>query len=865
MDSRETPNVVRANTPPIDYIKSLSSGNRMKISTTDPISKKTDNEFDAICNSMKSLSCNGMDPRSIMFGLKKAVSEGELEKAMWFAREIHLSFTSSGGTIFNDVPENLIFTAFGIIEPQDVFCLTSCCEFIMEYMRDPSHILPLCKAVTSLNRGMKSLKLATLVQSAYVSNSRLHIAACERTRALPYEEHRRMMWECLHLGNIWWCLFHASRTLECPTEKRSGEYKTNIWFWTAVREILEVPPTVANSDGLQTIITKSIDYRISLFDDTIEQHENVAKASLKELERGLFAGGALMYIYNEIHDQDNANDITLRMGLDVYHEISSMEYDQSFDWTRDHANAEMSTMMEMMQYSRNPIDTHRYRQFAFNEDHLEKHPYNLKELTAFYSKQRKNVRSLKPEIGRQDSLSLAPSEIVNTSPSSSLCMSSSQDILTRYADEKSHPQGAQLKLKKGPRTRERKPKDPTDADMTPWGSSAFPTPSIPATDDYPVCRPWREQSSSASAVPEISHPQGARPKLKKEPRTRERKTKDTTDSDMTPWGVSAFSTPSIFATDDHPVYRPRREQSSSATALPEISHPQVARPKLEKGPRTRDRKPKDPTDEDMTPWGASAFSTPSIFATDDDPVYQPWREQSSSSKELPEISHPQGDRPKLNKGPRTRERKPKDPTDAKMSPCESLPYEQSSSSKLPEISHPQGARPKPNKGPRTRERKTKDPTDAKMSPWESLAYEQSSSFKLPEITHPQGARPKLNKGPRTRERKPKDPTDANMYPWETSAFSTPSIFATDDDPVHQPWRELSSSSTALPNISHSQGPRTRERNLKSSTDTKIMPVETPTFSTPVVSTTDDVHVTMAPKKKLMRRFRDTLAAMMFKQ
>nr|BDW09881.1 MAG: wsv244-like protein [Marsupenaeus japonicus pemonivirus] len=847
MDSRETPNVVRANTPPIDYIKSLSSGNRMKISTTDPISKATDNEFDAICNSMKSLSCNGMEPRSIMFGLKKAVSEGELEKAMWFAREIHLSFTSSGGTIFNEVPENLIFTAFGIIEPHDVFCLTSCCEFILEYMRDPSHILPLCRAVTSLNRGKKSLKLATIVQSAYVSNSRLHIAACERTKALPYEEHVKKMWECLNSGSIWWCLFHASRTLECPTEKRSGEYKTNFWFWTAVREILEVPPTVAYNDGLQTIITKSIDYRMLLFDDAIEQQENGAKASLKELERGLFAGGALMYIYNEIYDQDNANNIPLRMGLDVYHEISSMEYDQSFDWTRDHVNAEMSTMMEMMQYSRNPIDTHRYRQFAFNADHLVKHPYNLEELTAFYSKQRKNVRSLKPEMGRQDSLSLAPSEIVNTSPStSSHCMSSSQDILTRHADEKSHPQGARSKLKKGPRTRERKTKDPTDADMTPWGSSAFSTPSIPATDDDPVCRPWREQSSSASALPEISHPQGARPKLKKEPRTRERKTKDTTDSDMTPWGASAFSTPSIFATDDDPVCRPRREQSSSTTALPEISHPQVARPKLEKGPRTRERKPKDPTDEDMTPWGASAFSTPSIFATDDDPVYQPWREQSSSSTALPEISHPQGARPKLNKGPRTRERKPKDPTDAKMFPWESLTFSTSSIFATDD--------------------------DPVYQPWRE---QSSSSTALPEISHPQGARPKLNKGPRTCERKPKDPTDANMYPWETSAFSTPSIFATDDDPVYQPWRELSSSSTALPDISHSQGPRTRERNLKSSTDTKITPVETPTFSTPVVSTTDDVHVyqprckqslaTMAPKKKLMRRFRNTLAAMMFKQ
>nr|BDT62476.1 MAG: wsv244-like protein [Melicertus latisulcatus pemonivirus] len=571
MDSEETANVVRANTPPNDYIRTFSSGNKMKISTTYRIIKATDNEFDAICNSMKSLSCNGLEPKSTIFGLKKAVSEGDLEKAMWFAREIHLSFTSSGGTIFKKVPENLILTTFAIIEPHDVFCLTCCCEFLLKYMREPSHILPLCKAVTALNRGVKSFKLATLVQSAYVSHSRLHIAACEMTTAFPYEEHVKRMWECLHLGNIWWCLFHAGRTLEFPTEKRSSEYKTNSWFWTAVREKLRVPLTVAYNDGLQNIINKSIDYRMLLFDDAIEQQENGANDGLKELERGLFAGGALMHIYYEIHDQENTNDTPPPMSLEVYRKISSMEYDQSFDWTRDHVNEESSNIMEMMQYLRSPIDMHRYKEFDFNHDCLEKPPYNLRELTALYSNQQKNVLSLKQEMRRQDSLSylLQPSEIVNTSPStSSHRMPSSQDTLTPHSDDKFHPQGARPKLRNGLHNLERKPKDPTDAaEVAPAGTSAFSTPYISTTDDNHVCYPWCEESSSAKALPELSHRQGARLKLGKGPRNLERKTKDPTDAaEMTPVETPAFSTPYVSTTDDDHEHHPWGEQSSATMA-----------------------------------------------------------------------------------------------------------------------------------------------------------------------------------------------------------------------------------------------------------------------------------------------------------
>nr|BDV49808.1 MAG: wsv244-like protein [Penaeus semisulcatus pemonivirus] len=363
MAAKETPKKIQANSPPADYVASLRRRHipaRPKLKTALSESRNSQKNMDNLWKSLKMLSCNGMTPNMISLGLKKAILAGDLEKAMWFARELHISIKVRPVALYKSSIMQLWALLFGIISPRDVFCVAYAGDCIQSYSLDINHIKELCQAITYLTSGWKSLELGILVQSAYCQSSKHHIVACEVTKHFSFQDHVQKMWECLDLRNFWWSAFHASRCLETnckapykfyPIKHRARDGDENCaWFWTTVRERI-LGQLSSSSDDHVDAVHSNIDFRRSIFKRLAIQQKEGLDLSSVVYEKGLCAVGILVYLYSIEHSSEENEDGTPPqfMDEDTCLDIFDSKCDKSFEWSRDHIKDEY-TPLNMMQY-----------------------------------------------------------------------------------------------------------------------------------------------------------------------------------------------------------------------------------------------------------------------------------------------------------------------------------------------------------------------------------------------------------------------------------------------------------------------------------------------------------------------------------
>lgn len=393
MAAERTLEKIRANSPSAEYVDSIKQGRELVIPTLETVLRKASNkkkQIEKLCDTLGMLSCNGMSPEKLCSGLKKATLEGNLEKATWFARELHIFINTNNFRGKSFIIMMLRVLSIGILSPRDVLCVSYIGWCLQKYHHDPTHIKPLCHAVTFLNSGLKSNVLNDLVLSAYVPESTHHTIACEMTKTFSFAEHVEKIWECLDSRDFWWCTFHASRCLEVkrgasynfyPVKGRmhSDDYLCG-WLWNVIHE--KVQAKVSNSEPRykQAVVT-AFKFMHNMFKYVTEK----TKLRLNDDDdilatKGMYVVGALMSLYFITNDSEDMTPQPMNMSQCM--EILAREYDESFEWSRDHAkdNLTLTDIERFMSDFTTNLDTClNVPTFIFNQQHINLPPYDLEE------------------------------------------------------------------------------------------------------------------------------------------------------------------------------------------------------------------------------------------------------------------------------------------------------------------------------------------------------------------------------------------------------------------------------------------------------------------------------------------------------